>query len=138
VQCNLSDEAADMPVRLLDDIVWDGEALLVTGATKNGRVTCRVPRDTIHKRPLKTYQTPQRPPRWPHPNQGTKTYDLTAGLTGYLERKAAAERRHSARILFSLTSEFGDNSNLHGQISMYFVKFVKSTNGKSERLCELP
>jgi len=38
-----------MPVRLLDDIVWDGEALLVTGATENGRVTCRVPRDTIHK-----------------------------------------------------------------------------------------
>jgi hypothetical protein len=38
-----------MPVRLLDDIVWDGEAFLVTGATENGRVTCRVLRDTIHK-----------------------------------------------------------------------------------------
>ena len=29
-----------MPVRLLDDVVWDGEALLVTGATENGRVLC--------------------------------------------------------------------------------------------------
>ncbi len=38
-----------MTVRLLDDIAWDGEALLVTGATENGRVVCRVPRDTIHK-----------------------------------------------------------------------------------------
>lgn len=38
-----------MPVRLLDDIVWNGEVLLVTGATENGRVTCRVPRDTIHR-----------------------------------------------------------------------------------------
>ena len=38
-----------MPIRLLGDIVWDGDALLVTGATENGRVTCRVPRDTIHK-----------------------------------------------------------------------------------------
>jgi hypothetical protein len=28
---------------------WDGQALLTTGVTENGPVTCRVPRQTIHK-----------------------------------------------------------------------------------------
>ena len=38
-----------MEARLLDEIVWDGHALLVAAATENGRVICRVPRETIHK-----------------------------------------------------------------------------------------
>jgi hypothetical protein len=34
---------------LLDEIVWDGQAIEVAAATENGRVICRVPRETIHK-----------------------------------------------------------------------------------------
>jgi hypothetical protein len=37
-----------MAVQLLDEITWDGQALLVAAATDNGQVTCRVPRETIH------------------------------------------------------------------------------------------
>jgi hypothetical protein len=37
-----------MGVRLLDEIAWDGQVLLVAAATDNGQVTCRVPRETIH------------------------------------------------------------------------------------------
>ncbi len=37
-----------MGVRLLDEIAWDGQALLVAATTDNGPVTCRVPRETIH------------------------------------------------------------------------------------------
>jgi hypothetical protein len=38
-----------MTARLLDEITWDGQALLVSAATENGRVVCRVPRETIHQ-----------------------------------------------------------------------------------------
>jgi hypothetical protein len=37
-----------MAVQLLDDIVWDGQALLVGALTQHGTVTCTVPRETIH------------------------------------------------------------------------------------------
>jgi hypothetical protein len=37
-----------MAVRLLDEITWDGQALMVAAATDDGRVICRVPRETIH------------------------------------------------------------------------------------------
>ena len=37
-----------MAAQLLDEITWDGEALLVAVVTDNGQVTCRVPRETIH------------------------------------------------------------------------------------------
>ena len=37
-----------MAAQLLDEITWDGQALLVAAATDNGQVTCRVPRETIH------------------------------------------------------------------------------------------
>src|ERR1700730_3803656 len=37
-----------MAVQLLDEITWDGQALLVVAATENGHVICRVPRETIH------------------------------------------------------------------------------------------
>jgi hypothetical protein len=37
-----------MAAQLLDDIIWDGQALLVAASTENGHVTCRVPRETIH------------------------------------------------------------------------------------------
>ena len=33
---------------LLDEIVWDGQAIQVEAATENGRVICRVRRETIH------------------------------------------------------------------------------------------
>jgi hypothetical protein len=50
VRCYLSDEAADMPVRLLDDIAWDGEALLVTrNARPDGLILIKAPRLTILK-----------------------------------------------------------------------------------------
>jgi hypothetical protein len=38
----------EMAVQLLDDIVWDGQALLVGALTQHGTVTCTVPRETIH------------------------------------------------------------------------------------------
>lgn len=38
----------EMAARLLDEVTWDGQALLVAAATENGRVICRVPRETIH------------------------------------------------------------------------------------------
>jgi hypothetical protein len=38
-----------MASRLLNEIEWDGQALLVTAVTENGCVNCRVPRETIHK-----------------------------------------------------------------------------------------
>jgi hypothetical protein len=38
----------EMAVQLLDDIVWDGQALLVGALTQDGPVTCTVPRETIH------------------------------------------------------------------------------------------
>jgi hypothetical protein len=41
-------EAIAVAAQLLDEITWDGQALLVAAATENGRVTCRVPRETIH------------------------------------------------------------------------------------------
>jgi hypothetical protein len=41
-------EAVDMAAQLLDEINWDGQALLVAAATENGHVICRVPRETIH------------------------------------------------------------------------------------------
>jgi hypothetical protein len=37
-----------MAAELLDDVAWDGQALLVALSTENGRVVCRVPRETIH------------------------------------------------------------------------------------------
>jgi hypothetical protein len=37
-----------MAAQLLDEITWDGQALLVAAETDNGQVTCRVPRETIH------------------------------------------------------------------------------------------
>jgi hypothetical protein len=36
-----------MAARLLDEITWDGQALLVAAATDNSQVTCRVPGRTI-------------------------------------------------------------------------------------------
>jgi hypothetical protein len=41
-------EAVAMAAQLLDEITWDGQALLVVAATENGNVICRVPRETIH------------------------------------------------------------------------------------------
>jgi hypothetical protein len=38
-----------MTVRLLDEIIWDGKALVVTGAIRDGQAICRVPRETIHR-----------------------------------------------------------------------------------------
>lgn len=38
-----------MATQLLDEIVWNGQALLVPATTESGRVICRVPRETIHK-----------------------------------------------------------------------------------------
>jgi hypothetical protein len=37
-----------MATELLDEVVWDGQALLVAASTENGRMVCRVPRETIH------------------------------------------------------------------------------------------
>jgi hypothetical protein len=36
-----------MAAQLLDEIVWNGQALLVPATTKNGRAIFRVPRETI-------------------------------------------------------------------------------------------
>jgi|HubBroStandDraft_6_1064221.scaffolds.fasta_scaffold794981_1 hypothetical protein len=36
-----------MAAQLLDEITWDGQALLVAAATDNSQVTCRVPGRTI-------------------------------------------------------------------------------------------
>jgi hypothetical protein len=41
-------EVVAMPVRPLDEIIWDGQALVVILATDDGPLTCRVPRETIH------------------------------------------------------------------------------------------
>jgi hypothetical protein len=41
-------EAIAVAAQLLDEITWDGQALLVAAATENGHVICRVPRETIH------------------------------------------------------------------------------------------
>jgi hypothetical protein len=38
-----------MAAQLLDEIVWNGQILLVPATTENGRAICRVPRETIHK-----------------------------------------------------------------------------------------
>ena len=38
-----------MTAQLLDEVTWDGQALLVEAVTENGRVMCRVPRETIHQ-----------------------------------------------------------------------------------------
>jgi hypothetical protein len=40
-------EAVAMAAQLLDEITWDGQALLAAAATENGHVICRVPRETI-------------------------------------------------------------------------------------------
>jgi hypothetical protein len=81
-----------MPVRLLDDIVWDGEALLVTGATENGRVTCRVPLSTIHK---------------PHPYSDVisreiklKRQDIVEGLAPFLIAKLSEATTDETLELF--------------------------------------
>ena len=37
-----------MAGQLLDDIVWDGQALLVGAVTQHGQVICKMPRETIH------------------------------------------------------------------------------------------
>jgi hypothetical protein len=37
-----------MIAQLLDEITWDGQALLVAAAIENGQVICRVPREMIH------------------------------------------------------------------------------------------
>ena len=37
-----------MAAQLLDEITWDGQALLVAAATENGHMICRMPRETIH------------------------------------------------------------------------------------------
>ena len=37
-----------MATQLLDEVTWDGHALLVPASTENGYVICRVPRETIH------------------------------------------------------------------------------------------
>jgi hypothetical protein len=33
---------------LLDEVTWDGQALLMPARTQSGQVVCRVPRETIH------------------------------------------------------------------------------------------
>jgi hypothetical protein len=37
-----------MTAKFSDQINWDGHALYVEAATGLGRVTCKVPRDTVH------------------------------------------------------------------------------------------
>jgi hypothetical protein len=37
-----------MVAKFSDEINWDGQALYVEAATGIGRVTCKVPRDTVH------------------------------------------------------------------------------------------
>jgi hypothetical protein len=37
-----------MTAKFSDQINWDGQALYVEAATGFGRVTCKVPRDTVH------------------------------------------------------------------------------------------
>jgi hypothetical protein len=37
-----------MTAKFSDQINWDGHALYVEAATGFGRVTCKVPRDTVH------------------------------------------------------------------------------------------
>lgn len=37
-----------MAAQRLDEITWDGQALLVAAATENGHVICRVTGETIH------------------------------------------------------------------------------------------
>jgi hypothetical protein len=37
-----------MAAEFSDQIDWDGQALYIDAATDVGRVTCKVPRDTVH------------------------------------------------------------------------------------------
>jgi len=37
-----------MAAEFSDQIDWDGQALYIEAATDFGRVTCKVPRDTVH------------------------------------------------------------------------------------------
>jgi hypothetical protein len=37
-----------MAAEFSNQIDWDGQALYIEAATDAGRVTCRVPRDTVH------------------------------------------------------------------------------------------
>jgi hypothetical protein len=46
-------EAIAVATQLLDEITWDGQALLVAAATESGHMICRVPRETI--RALRIY-----------------------------------------------------------------------------------
>ncbi|UTD27972.1 hypothetical protein [Bradyrhizobium sp. WD16] len=37
-----------MAAELTHEVAWDGQALLVEAATDHGKVTCKVPRETVH------------------------------------------------------------------------------------------
>ena len=36
-----------MAAQLLDEMAWNGQALLVPATTENGRAICRVPREKV-------------------------------------------------------------------------------------------
>ncbi len=46
-----------MAAEFSNQIDWDGQALYIEAATDAGRVTCRVPRDTVHV--IRLYSDPE-------------------------------------------------------------------------------